>query len=231
MSTTIYTIPFAGGSKYSYNSFRKFLPENVIFEPLELPGRGERITENLVSDLHLMADDLFEQIKNQLPSKYIIYAHSMGTILGYLLCKKLMQHNLPLPKHLVFTGSGGPSNPERERERHLLPKKEFKEKLEEYGGSPDEVLANEELFDFFEPILRNDFKAVESYIYEEDGQQLPVPITVIFGSNEKLTREEVELWKQESDQTVSIRQLPGGHFFIFDYPMEIVRTILKTALV
>lgn len=231
MSVTVYTIPFAGGSKYSYNLFRKFLPDNILFEPLELPGRGERITENLVSDMHAMAEDLFQQIKNQLPQKYVIYAHSMGTILGYLLCKKLVKHNLTLPSHLIFTGSSGPSNPERERERHALPKKEFKEKLLEYGGSPDEVLSNDELFEFFEPILRNDFKAVETYYYEQDGEPLPIPITTIYGSSEKLSREEVELWKQESKEEVSIRQLPGGHFFIFDYPMEIVRTILKTALV
>lgn len=230
MNTTIFTFPFAGGSKYSYNLFRKFLPENILLEPLELPGRGERIGENLVPDLNAMAEDVYQAIKNKLPERYVFYAHSMGTILAYLVTQKILRDGLNPPLHLFLTGASGPSNPERERDRHLLPTPEFKEKLNEYGGSPDEVLQNDDLFTFFEPILRNDFKAVETYYYDEPEQKLNIPLTVLYGSSEKITREEVELWKLETTAEVNIRQFPGGHFFIYDYPAEVMKILLRIAL-
>lgn len=231
MNTTIYTFPFAGGSKYSYNLYRKYLPENFLFEPLELPGRGERITEKLVPSIEDMAEDLFQEIKDTLPEKYVFYGHSMGTILVYLVTKKIIRAGLNQPSHLIVTGCGGPSNEERERDRHLLSKAGFKAKLEEYGGSPSEVLENQELYDFFEPILRNDFEAVEKYVYEANPEKMEIPITCIYGMSEQVTREEAELWKLETNATFKLKQLPGGHFFIFDYPAEVVRSILEAVLV
>lgn len=227
MALTIYTFPFAGGSKYSYNLYRRYLPADIHFEPLELPGRGERITDDLVPNLEQMAEELYQEIKGNLPDRFIFYGHSMGTLLAYLITKKLQEANEKLPFHLILTGAAGPSNEERERDRHQLPKAAFKAKLEEYGGSPSEVLENTELFDFFEPILRNDFKAVETYSYKEILEKLPIPITTIYGMSEQLTREEVQLWERETSESFEVRQLPGGHFFIFDYPAEVVKTILN----
>lgn len=223
---TLFTLPFAGGSKYSYNTFTKFLPAFIDFQPLEVPGRGERISDDLVADIHRMADDIFQQIKkHDLKNPYAIYGHSMGSILAYLVSQKIADAKLPRPLHLILTGAAGPSWEERERSRHLLSKADFKKKLEEYGGSPKEVLENEELFEFFEPILRNDFQAVETYYYTKPAEKLDVPVTVMIGLSEQVTIDEARLWEQETTAPFSVRQFPGGHFFIYDYTAEVVKVI------
>lgn len=224
---TLFLLPFAGGSKYSFHSFVKYIPSQMEFVALELPGRGERLGENLNPDIHQMAEDVFQQIKNRLDKPYMIYGHSMGTILAYLVLKKITDNNLPQPLHLFVSGAAGPSTEERERERHLLSKTDFRKKLDEYGGSPKEVLENEELFDFFEPILRNDFKAVETYYHQAWENQMKCPITVMLGLEERVTIAEAKLWEKETSAEVKIKQFPGGHFFIYDYTSEVVKTILR----
>jgi surfactin synthase thioesterase subunit len=223
---TIFALPFAGGSKYSFTIFNKHLPADVLFSAIELPGRGERITEDLVDNIHVLVDDIFQQLKAQINGPYILYGHSMGSLLVYLLMKKITEEGLPSPKHLFVSGAAGPSTEERERERHLLSKVDFKRKLEEYGGSPKEVLANEELFDFFEPILRNDFKVVETYHYQPWEKKMNVPITVMIGLDEHVSVSEAKLWEKETDAAVKIKQFPGGHFFIYEYTAEVVKTIV-----
>jgi surfactin synthase thioesterase subunit len=225
---TLFAIPFAGGSKYSYTVFSKYLPSTIELKAIELPGRGERIAENLVDDIHLLADDVFNQIKASLNKPYIIYGHSMGTLLAYLVMKKITDNGITPPLQVVVSGAAGPSSEERERGRHLLSKSDFKKKLEQYGGSPKEVLENEELFDFFEPILRNDFKVVETYHYTPWDKKMEVPITVLIGLEERVSMAEAKLWENETNKNVTVKQFPGGHFFIYEYPAEVVKTIIKT---
>lgn len=224
----LFALPFAGGSKYSYNSFNDFMPDYIDFRPLEIPGRGERMTEDLVDNIHLMAEDIFHQIKNDLKDPYAIYGHSMGTILTYLVCKKIIENGLNSPEHIFVTGAGGPSIEHRERERHLLSTNDFKQKLVDYGGSPKEVLDNDELYEFFEPILRNDFKAVETYFYTDWDKKFNFPITVAIGLSESVSMDEARLWEKETSQNVSVRQFPGGHFFIYEYTFELVKVIVKS---
>ena len=106
---------------------------NII--PLELPGRGKRISEPLLSDIQSMTDDLFLQIKTSIMSPYAFYGHSLGALLGYLLVKRILDEKLPPPLHLFFSGRAGPSVQDKDKDIYALPKKEFIQKLKEYDGS------------------------------------------------------------------------------------------------
>src|SRR6476646_9364299 len=148
----IFCLPFAGASKYSYAGFAKQFSPMVNVIAVDLPGRGTSFKEDLLVDAMQMTNDIYSQIKNQLDKPYAIYGHSMGTLLGYLLTRKIIENSDPHPLHLFFTGSGGPSilrcKP-GEKMRYLLPKNDFIAKIKEYGGSPDEILEDDSLMDFF----------------------------------------------------------------------------------
>jgi surfactin synthase thioesterase subunit len=221
---SLFCLPFAGGSKYSYKGFEKFTPNFIKLHPLELAGRGSRFNENLRTDIHEIVDDLFSQVHKILHQPYAIYGHSMGTLLGYLLVKRIIKENLNTPLHLFFTGGIGPSIRDNEEPRYLLPKQEFIEKIKELGGLPNEVIGDEVLLDFFEPILRADMQAIETYQFVET-QPFDIPMTVVIGINEKATYQEALAWKKETIAPVEVRQLPGNHFFIFEYEREIVKII------
>lgn len=215
-------IPFAGGNSFSLKGLSDNL-KNVDVLALELPGRGRRIKEKLLNNLDDILVDQLHIINQKIIDykEYYIYGHSMGSLIGYLLIHKIINSGGSVPKHFFVSGRGGPSKAKKEdKTYYLLPSKEFRENLKEMGGSPDEVLANEELMNFFEPILRSDFKVVETYKYEEKGL-LDVPITSMFGSDEEITFEEVQLWQKETNYPLNIIEFPGNHFFIFNHWEEI----------
>ncbi|MBD0284698.1 MAG: thioesterase [Flavisolibacter sp.] len=225
---TVYCLPFAGGNKYSYREYMEKAPSFIKFVPLEYPGRGTRIKEPLVSDVHEIVDDLYQQISYQVDYvQYAIYGHSLGGLVAYLLTLKLRQRHHKAPLHLFITGTEGPSAPSRkEKKRYLMDKEEFVEEIRTLSGMPEEILQNDEMLHFLEPILRNDFRASEEYIYE-DHAPLNIPITVITGTEEDVELPDVRLWQKETTHKVDFKQLPGNHFFIFEHAHVILEIMAK----
>jgi len=224
----LFCLPFAGGNKYSYQKYMERAPAFLNIVPLEYPGRGARIKEPLTTDTDALVNDIYQQIqKNMDRAEYAIYGHSMGGLIAFLVTRKLIENNDKLPLHIFITGTSGPSSAARSaKNRHLLPKEEFIQELKDLDGIPDEILQNEELLSFIEPILRADFKICETYQYT-DSNPLTIPFTVITGTDEDMESADIQLWQKETESVVDFRQLPGKHFFIFKYPRVIVDIISK----
>lgn len=216
--TLLYCLPFAGGNALSYRDFQLYVDKTVHVKPLELPGRGKRIREPVVTDLEILTADLLRQIQDELgKSRYAIYGHSMGALLGYLLTKLILKCGKPSPVHLIVSGRRAPVVTDAKPPKHLLAKESFLNVLKELGGCPPELLAHEELMDFFEPILRADFQAVETYTYRQTTA-FNIPITILHGLNdEEVNYVELLPWQQETLQPITIKQFSGGHFFIYEH--------------
>ncbi|HYF29990.1 MAG TPA: thioesterase domain-containing protein [Chitinophagaceae bacterium] len=224
MKINLFCFPFAGGSVYSYAKYNGVAPRNIKLIPLELPGRGKRIIEPLLTDIHSMADDLYRIIKPMLNEPYAFYGHSMGTVLSYLITRRLISEGQSGPLYLFMSGRFGPSAKDPDPFNHNLPKNEFRAKLKEIGGSPDEFLADDTLMDFFDPILRADFRAIEEYQYQPT-EPFDIPMVIMVGKEEKVTPETAMAWQVETTKPIDIRWFNGKHFFILDYPSEIMRII------
>jgi surfactin synthase thioesterase subunit len=224
----LFCLPFAGGNKYSYQKYNEKAPSFLNIIPMEYPGRGARMKESLISDAEVLVDDLYNQIRKSGDQiEYAIYGHSMGGLIGYLVARKLIDNNHRPPLHLFITGTCGPSSPSRSsKNRHLLPKEEFIQELKNLDGIPDEILQNEDLLSYIEPILRADFKTCETYKYG-DYPPLNLPFTVITGTDEEMDLVDIHLWQKETECPVDFRQIPGKHFFIFKYPRVVVDIISK----
>ncbi|HDN26581.1 MAG TPA: thioesterase [Thioploca sp.] len=215
---TLYCLHFAGGNALSLRHFQAHVADFVHVRPLDLPGRGKRVMEPLLTNAESMVDDVFHQIQDDIKGKpYAIYGHSMGALLGHLLTKHILSVGLPAPVHLFVSGREAPSVVCDKPDKHCLPKQQFIATLNELGGSPPELLEDAALMDFFEPILRADFKAIETFVYNPT-QPFDIPITVMHGLKDgEVTHAELLPWQQETRQPISINKFAGGHFFIFDY--------------
>jgi surfactin synthase thioesterase subunit len=218
-------LPYSGGSRYSFSSFIKYAP--TWFSPvvLELPGRGKRAQEMLLEDIEEIEEDIFKQALPYINKPYALYGHSMGGLLTYLLTKRILRDALRIPVCLFVTGARAPSSMNSIKCHHFN-KREFRERIRSLDGIPDEIFNNEELMNYFEPIIRADFKALENYIYEP-SEPINIPITVMFGDKEDIKKEEVEAWKMISTADVSIIKFTGGHFFINDHASHIFDFIEK----
>jgi external thioesterase TEII len=204
---------FAGGNKYSFSKFTNQTDDLIV---IEYPGRASRINENLIIDIELLIEDLFQKIKNEITATedYIIYGHSMGALVGYLICQKIEELGIKKPQKLVVSGKKVPST-EREVKIAHLPDEEFWQEVIKLGGIPDELQSHLELIEFYIPILKADFTAVENYKYVKK-EKLTMPIYVFYGS-EEATEDEMIGWQEETTAEVTITQMEGNHFFIFDH--------------
>ena len=213
---TLFGLPFAGGNAYSYRPLAEHMSAEINFVPLELPGRGRRVGEPLLEDIAALADDVLAQIGPQLEAPYALYGHSMGANLVYLLAHRIEQLDSPRPLHLFVSGCAAPSiSPKPEhQQRHRLPRGAFVHMLRQLGGCPPEILANDQLMEFFEPIIRADFTA--NACFEPPARPpLEIPITALSGSADEVSLSAVEAWAEETRGPFSVHAFPGDHFFIF----------------
>jgi surfactin synthase thioesterase subunit len=226
--TKIIALPFAGASKYSYRVLQNVVSDNFEWIIYELPGRGERIKEDFLIEIDNIIDDIFEKMHSIFETdQYIIYGHSLGTILGYELVKRIIASNLPQPLFLFFTGRGSPSIYERENLADL-DEVLFWEKVSEIGGLPKEILESEELKCFFGPVLRADFKAVENYVYKRLLEPLKIPIYACIGNEELIGDDKVKWdhilkWQNETMLPIDVEFFSGDHFFILKHPELIIK--------
>jgi surfactin synthase thioesterase subunit len=228
---TIYAIPYAGGHSMVYRNLKLLLDPSVNFIALEMPGRGKRVQEPLLYDMELLADDLFNQIKDNLSdNNYAIFGHSMGALLAYLTAVKIKESSYPLPMHLFCSGHGAPSVKKidllTDEPKHKLPTDKFWNYIDSLGALPPELKDHSELMDYFEPIIRADIRALESYEYKKTESSLDIPISVFYGLSDKDTPVDGVLpWQLESKHGVTFYPLPGGHFGIFDHLNELKRVL------
>ena len=218
-------LPFAGGSKYSYQVFKPYFSEEYQFHAVDLPGRGGRSSEPLLKDMNRIIDDVFLQIQDLIQEPYVIYGHSMGALLADILTKKMVREGRKVPLHLFLTGCTPPSLQHQEPKRHYLPKEAFISTLKELGGSPDEIWRDPSLTAFFEPILRADFEAIETFNYEETPYA--VPMKVMIGLDDKVSYEQAQNWQNETTALIEIKEYSGGHFFIFDHPAQVMNEVMN----
>jgi len=228
--TTLICLPFAGGNVYAYRQLEQVCPPNLVMKTVEPPGRGMRIAEPLVEDAHAVADDMLAQVRPiiaEAQQPYAIYGHSMGALIGYLLTKRIIAEGLPQPIQLIVTGRRSPSVGYTHPPRHLLPKAEFLEVLRNYGGSSEAALAEPEVMAVYEPIIRADFKVVETYQHQATAP-FDVPLLAVIGRNEEVTLEEAQRWQELTSVPITVKQFPGNHFFIYPHAFELMKLITRT---
>jgi surfactin synthase thioesterase subunit len=228
-SIRLYCLPFAGGNTLSYRKLSSYLASHVVLTPLELPGHGKRIREPLLISIDAMIADLLQQILPDIGEPYAIYGHSMGALLGYILTCTMRRQQLPLPLHLFVSGHQSPAAANHTPSIHTLPDTDFLQKLQEYGGIPEAVAKEQELLEFFLPIFRADFQAIEEY-RPTNTLKLSVPMTVLFGTNEGFSRNDVLHWQYLTTASFVFHEFPGNHFFIYEHLEAIGNLISGTLL-
>jgi surfactin synthase thioesterase subunit len=228
MRHKMFCLPFAGGNKYSYEKYVQASPRNIEMIPIELPGRGSRWGEVLLRSTDAIVHEVYTQVRSHLESPYLIFGHSMGALVGYLLAKQIIAHQLPGPVCCFFSGCKGPSVFKAGNNWHTLPYQAFVDKITELGGLPDKESVRNEILSCYEPILRADFEAIGGYCYQH-SEPLDVPIYLMMGTQEKTSFQDVLAWQIESKRKIEVTYFPGNHFFIFQHHREII-SLFETKL-
>lgn len=221
-------IPYAGGDRFSYRALQAALPEGLSLHVLELPGRGPSRKLPRLKAISHMVDELYAQHSAlHIEGGYTLLGHSMGGILAYELLCKLHKEGKHLPQKAWISSIPAPSV-KRERRVSQLESKEFWEVMRSYRGVPEAIIASEEMRNYFEPVLRDDFAAIEQYSpLAGSVQALPVRLHIAWGKEEHLDEAHMQPWADTSSIAVEFSTYPGHHFFLFQHLHEVVHSLTR----
>lgn len=211
----LFCLPYAGGSEVAYYKWKNYLHPSIELIPIELKGRGKRFNEIFYESLEEAVDDIFENIKDKIiNNSYAIYGHSMGSLLAYELYYKIKEMNMEKPKHIFFSGYRAPSIIREKENLYNLPDYDFMKKVMDLGGTPEELMKNQELLEVFIPIIRSDFKILENYKYKEKKDKIDCNVSILNGKQDAIKLEEILAWKNHVSKEFKFYNFEGNHFFI-----------------
>jgi medium-chain acyl-[acyl-carrier-protein] hydrolase len=221
-------LPYAGGAASLYRPWpTRLAPEIEVF-PVELPGRGVRLAEPPALDMATLCDGLIPAIEPLLDGTPLaLFGHSMGARIAFELAHRLDGRIT----HLFASASAAPGVRPRygaqgdTRPSAQLSDPDFKQRLRELGGTPTEILDDEELMARVLPVVRGDFVLLESY-QVDPSTRISCPITVFAGHADRGAPPAAAVaWSMRTSATCRIVELDAGHFFLDSHRDRLLREV------
>lgn len=228
-SIKLFCLPFAGGSAMTYYKWKDYLSDTIDLRPVELSGRGKRFNQPLYNSMDEMVEDIYEEIIQEIDdAPFAFYGHSMGAILIYELIHKIKEAKHKEPVCAFFSGRYPPYVEKTKEDLHLLSDSEFMNMIYSLGGTNKDILENKELRDLFLPIIRSDYKNVETYKHKSNRGKFHCDVVALYGIDDTdVTYTDLLEWKQCTYGTCTFYELDGDHFFINTCQKQVISIINK----
>ncbi|WP_157729350.1 thioesterase II family protein [Tumebacillus algifaecis] len=224
----LFCIPYAGGSaSVIYGKWSQKLDPSIQVKPLELAGHGRRMSEPFYPTMQAAVTDVLNTIRPQLTERpYAIYAHSMGTIIAYELVAAIRAAGLPEPSTVFLSGRQPPHHQYENKNMHQMTDDDFLEEIWSMGGTSREVFESKEWRALFLPVLRNDYRIIETYRFQEPVIRTNADLVFFYSDRDHLvSKPGIYEWDRYTTQGIEHHEFPGGHFFLNDAWMEICALI------
>jgi medium-chain acyl-[acyl-carrier-protein] hydrolase len=209
----LFCFPYAGAGASIFRTWSDGLPADVEVCPVQIPGRGTRPMEASFTQLAPLVEALAEALVPLLDKPFAFFGHSLGALVGFELARQLRRQSGAQPVRLFVSADWAPQLPHRERPVHALPEAEFLGELRRLNGIPEKVSEDAELMQILLPVLRADFAVYETYAYSTEPP-LDCPISIFGGlQDQRVNRGDLEAWRDQTSDFVSVRMFPGDHFF------------------
>lgn len=212
---TIFAFPYAGGSSLIYSNLKKILMKEVNFIPMEYPGHGIRIEEELLKSMDELVDDAYQQlIEKDNGDEFVLIGYSLGSSVVYELYRKIK--NKAISKRLkcvIFCASTPPDVYDEKIDIKNMNNKELLDYAINLGGSRINGKDEFEAYKFFLPMIREDILIYQNYKRNFNRKQhcmIDKPVFVFYSSYEK----SIENYKKYCSNICEFKMFNGGHFFI-----------------
>jgi len=210
----LFCFPYAGTGASIFRTWPDGLPADVEVCPVQFPGRGTRLMETPFAQLWPAVQVLAQALAPLLDKPFAFFGHSLGALVGFELARQLRRQSGVQPVRLFVSADRAPQIPHRGRPIHALPEGEFLGELRRLNGIPQKVLEDVELMQIMIPVLRADFAVYETYAYSAEPP-LNCPISTFGGlQDDRVSRGDLEAWRDQTSVSFSLRMFPGDHFFL-----------------
>jgi len=225
-SVRLFCFPYAGGGNSIFDAWPQILPNTIEVCPVQLPGRGSRITEPAYTEMDQLVRDAGEALAPYLDKPFALFGHSMGALIGFELAHHLRREYNAQPVHLFVSGHCSPQTMSEPLDPKLFDS-ELPGMLRRNNGTPEEVLENPELMELVVPVLRADVALCNSYLYTPKPP-FSFPITAFGGLDDHgVPRRHIEGWREHTTGPFVLRMLLGDHFFLNTSRLPLLEAISK----
>ena len=210
--------PHAGGAASSYRSWRGWLPSGVELYAVQLPGREDRRHERPAADMRRTAASIAAEIGGLAADRapYVLFGHSLGAMVAFETARALAAQRSPPPSHLVLSSGRAPRPGAAGRKLHLLEDAELLREIEGFGGVPEAIRATPDFFASFAPVVRADFRILETHVADLEPA-LRTSVSVVGGrSDEHVSLADLWGWTTFVAAPLTLRLFEGRHFFLHD---------------
>ncbi|MFE9882656.1 thioesterase domain-containing protein [Streptomyces sp. NPDC005784] len=217
----------AGGSHLLYRGWAKHFPQDWELCLLEAPGRGQLETVPLIDDCDRLVDYFHTAIAPLLDRPFGFFGHSMGALIAYQLTHRLHHEGGPLPDWLGASAYGAPrGEADADGRPHLMPDDELRSWLRNVGGSTPQLLDDDAVWHKFAPVVRSDFKLLDTWAPPRDPEPLPVPLSVFGGRGDTLIGEDHLLaWRAFTTHFHGLKRYEGDHFYLMNHQQHLAAAI------
>ncbi|MHA3081430.1 thioesterase II family protein [Acinetobacter sp. ANC 5502] len=221
----MFCLPPAGSSSSIYHSWNKHIPSGIKVIPLEYPGHGKKIRENLTHDPNQLAQILCDEIKAFGNHPFILFGHSVGASVLWrienLLKTEKIYNNLIL---LAVSSRPAPSYLKIMNKKSILTDQELINELKIYNNLPSEILNNQDTLEFFIRIIKNDFMLSDNMLNDQISLT-EKPLLSLYGKDDPYIdhHEMMEKWQDFSTIWLGAHAVAGDHFYFLDQA-----TLIKT---
>jgi acyl transferase domain-containing protein/surfactin synthase thioesterase subunit len=227
----LFCFPYAGGGASVYSSWLERLPPDVELCLVQLPGRENRIEDPPFFDMESLIVALGDELKPLLDRPFAFFGHSLGALISFELASWLGSRNEPSPVHLFVSGYGDPRQPlaipgmdlvETNDEASLI------SLLQDFKGTPPEVLGHRDLLRQVLPAVRADFAIASKYRFAP-REPLTCDITAFGGDADDLVPVgQFSGWKDLTRGTFKLRIMPGDHFFLRSNRAQLIAMLVDS---
>jgi medium-chain acyl-[acyl-carrier-protein] hydrolase len=208
----LFCFAHAGGGGSAYWALRRALAPDIDVQAVVLPGRESRIRETPCTRIEQLLGPLTEAVASRADLPYVLFGHSLGTLLAYEVARRLSVAGVP-PLAMIASGRRGPWEPAHRHYRGL-DDAQFLAAISELGGIPPEVLAQPSLLALVLPALRSDFMINDGYV-PQPAATLRCPLAAYSGADDpEVSRSDLMAWERETSGEFAVRVFPGGHFYL-----------------
>ena len=223
----LFILPFAGGGVAQFQALCRAAPDWLDVQPIQLPGRENRLFESPVSDLAQMVEALQAEFHPHLDRPYALLGYSMGARLSLALAHALAAAGQPLPRQLIVAAHPAPTLPPRIPDVRALDSEAFWKLIAGYEGTPEEVLRDNELKTLVEPTLRADFSISRQAVNRAEIP-LELPILAIAGRRDPYAGPgDMQFWRDETKGPFRLEIIDGGHFFLHTHLKSFTKYIFE----
>jgi pyochelin biosynthetic protein PchC len=225
--TRLVCFPHAGGSASYYRAMSEELAPSVEVLAVQYPGRQDRYGEPFVTDIGALADRAFEALRPWGDRPFAFFGHSMGAILAFEVARRFQDRGATGPRRLFVSSHRAPSRT-RPGTVHMRDDAGLVAAIRALGGTHQGFLADEEMLAVILPVIRNDYRAIETYSYTP-GEPLDCPITALMGDTDsRTTVDDASAWKEHSRGAFELHVFPGDHFYLDVHRPRVVEEISRS---